>query len=258
MKRRLVLYCVIGILIGVLILFLLPALYTNTKTSTKEGATSAEDVLQIIDADLCYGNTCLSSDAQAKMLHELNTSIYDNNIDVKAINLKVLGLSEADISFNAENLEDAVFSIQYQYGALKSGSGSHIYDLSFNGGAPMNLANYKYGPLVVQGASYCYTDSSGAIGVSPELGKQYCIPESDNLVGKLNSMIVNNKLEIKSVSQETLGNVSNPYSLVPNSKLMKPSSENQVDISYAYGVYAPTSFTTFDGSPFSSRFPGAF
>jgi hypothetical protein len=255
MKRRIVLYCVIGILIGVLFLFLLPALKCS---NTKEGATSAEDVLQIIDADLCYKDKCLSSDAQAKMLHELNTSIYDNNIDVKAIDLKVLGLSEADISFNVENLEDAVFSIQYQYGALKSGSGSHIHDLSFNGGAPMNLANYKYGPLVIQEASYCYTDSSGGIGVSQELGKQYCIPESDNLVGKLNSMISNNTLNIKNVNPLTLGNVSNPYSLVPNSKLMQSSSANQFDISYAYGTNATVNYTSFDGSPFSTRFPSAY
>ena len=53
LTKRILLYCVIGVLIAVLFIFLLPRLWKQPPV--QEGAVSAEDVLHIIDADL-YGN----------------------------------------------------------------------------------------------------------------------------------------------------------------------------------------------------------
>lgn len=242
----------IGVLIAVLFIFLLPRLWKQPPV--QEGAVSAEDVLHIIDADLCYGSKCLgtSSEQRKKMINELNISIYDNNLDFKALSLKNLGLNETELPFKATDLENAVFSIEYQYGG---GSGSQVYDLSVNMGKPLNLANYRYGPLVITDATYCYTDSSGNPGITSTLGEQHCIPKSENLVKKLNSMIENNTLVIDKISPQSLGNVMDPYTLMPNYKTIHKSSENAFDISYAYGSNATVFTSLFDGNPFSTSLP---
>lgn len=235
--RQIILVCVIGFLLALSFLFLFQVFHIQ------EGLTTPDNVLQIIDADLCYGSKCLSSDAQEKALKTLNATVYDNNLDITSVNLKSLGLSESDISFNPTNLEDSVFSIQYRYG-----SGS--YDLSFNYGKPLNLANWNKGELKIQSATYCYTDTSGNAGLS-SVGQQYCIPESDNLLNNLQGMIVNNTLSISKLSPATLGNVSNPYSLVPNSKKITQTSDSQLEITYSFGANPAKSITAWDGDSFN-------
>jgi hypothetical protein len=235
---------------------------SNTLFKTiREGATTATDVIQILDSDLCLGNKCLKSNAQDKMLKTLNTSIYDNNLILDPIDLKSIGLSSSDLPFSMDDLNDAVFSIEYQYGSGRSSSGSgsgskKTYDLSFNYGTSINLANYLYGPLQIKDADYCYTDiSDGVVGVTdPPQGKRYCIDKND-LLKKLPKMVKNNQLTIDVVNPESLG-TKNPYNLVPNSENVKPSSENEFRISYKYGNYPAVKDAIFDGAKFQTKTPG--
>jgi hypothetical protein len=214
-----------------------------------EGAVSASDILTIVDADVCDAeNKCISSSAKQKMLDELTAKIYDNNLEIKELNAKKLGLSGSDMPDGNWKL-----ALQFMYGPVSSeGSGKSVKTVVIKENETVNLDNYKRGPLKIKKAEYYYTDSRNKSGAS--YGQIYYLKESEGLVNKLNARIKNNILKIDKISPKVLG-VADPYYYAPNTVKGADHAENTLEITYAYGDYGDKKITAIDGENIITKLP---
>ena len=240
---------IIAILVVVVVVSLAMFFIWPIPRKIYEGAVSASEVLTIHDADVCNAeNKCISSSAKQKMLYELNSKIYDNNLEIKELTAKKLGLSNLDMPDGDWNL-----ALQYMYGpATTVGSGKSVKTVIFKKNDAINLDNYKKGLLKIKQAEYYYTDNRKKS--SNTYGQIYYLKDSEGLVGKLNARIKNNILKIDKVSPKVLG-VADLYYYAPNTVKGAIHSENTLEITYAYGDYGDKTIKVIDGENIITKLP---
>lgn len=230
-------YKLIWVLILLIVILFLLWVLLNKMDIIREGVESANNVLTILDADLCYGEKCLSKDGKDRLMNTLNSLIYKNNIELNILDTQTLGLWESD---NPTDNNKSIFTIQYKYGKEDK-----VYDLSFNELSPMNLENYRKGNLVIETATYCYTDTNPD---SKTYGKEYCVKNTDEFAKLIQQKVRNNTLNIEKVGPSALG-VLDPYKQSPNADTGKNTSGNVLEIKYSYGKDTSKTVSAFDGEP---------